>query len=401
MKQIKLLSFLLLTTPLFFNAQTVTPYFNFTNGIGFASPDSAYSLNIRFRMQNRALMNTKSADDLHPSSYEARVRRCRLVFTGHVVDPRLSYYLQLSFSRGDMDWTVEDETSQNVSPNVVRDAVIYYKATKNWQIGLGQTKLPGNRQRVNSSGALQFYDRSLVNANFTTDRDFGLFSIYKIQSPGGFTTLVKTTISSGEGRNSNRSNFGLAYTGRIEFLPLGVFTGGGDYFEGDVNREEKPKLSIGGAYMLNDLAVRTGGQLGDDLGGQRSFSLYIADLMFKYRGFCIASEYIRRDANNPYVVGKDNVKRLITTGDGINNQISYCFKSRWEIALRQTLISPHRDVLADFNQAEQYGAGITKYLNHHKVKAQFNILYNRERDLLKQQYEDEYFTAVFQLELGI
>src|SRR5687767_4211006 len=103
-------------------AQAQSPYFNYKNGIGFASPDSSYSLNIRFRMQNRALMNTVSDDNFEPSGFEARVRRCRLIFAGHALSPKLSYYLQLSFSRGDMDWSVADQTSQNVSPNVVRDA---------------------------------------------------------------------------------------------------------------------------------------------------------------------------------------------------------------------------------------------------------------------------------------
>lgn len=382
-------------------AQEKAPYFSYKNGLGFTVPDSSYSMNIRFRIQNRALMNTLSGEDLEPASFEARVRRCRLVFTGHAVSTKLTYYLQLSFARGDMDWSVTDATSQNVSPNVVRDAMIFYRPAKDFVVGFGQGKLPGNRQRVNSSGALQFYDRSLVNANFTTDRDFGVFLTYILRSPGAPVTVLKGAVSSGEGRNSNQSNYGLAYTGRIDFLPLGEFSEGGDYFEGDVAREKKPKLSIGGGYMFDDMAVRTAGQLGKDLYGQKSFNLYFADLMFKYKGFCFASEYMRRDANNPYVVGSDKKTRFIATGDGINNQISYCTRNMWEFALRQTLVSPHSDVKADFNQAEQYGIGVTKYLNKHKVKAQLNVLYNKERNLARAADVNSYYTAVFQLELGI
>lgn len=383
------------------NAQNKTPYLNFKNGIGIATPDSSYSINFRFRMQNRALVGGFKDGSLEPDFYEARVRRLRLSMTGHVVNPKLTYYIQLSFARGDMDWTVVDVTTQNVSPNVVRDAMIFYKATKNLQLGFGQGKLPGNRQRVNSSGALQFYDRSLVNVNFTTDRDFGFFANYTIKSNSSWITILKGAATSGEGRNSNASNYGLAYTGRVDFLPLGAFTDGGDYFEGDVAREPKPKLAFGGGYMLNDMAVRTGGQLGKDLYGQKSFNVYFADLVFKYNGFCFLSEYMRRDAENPYVLGTDNKTRLITTGDGINNQISYCFKSMWEIALRQTLVTPHKDVLKSFDQQEQYVIGVTKYLNKHKVKAQFNILYTTERNLATQINKNSNFAAVFQLELGI
>jgi phosphate-selective porin OprO and OprP len=378
------------------------PYFSTKSGLGFASPDSSYSLNIRFRIQNRILMNTASDEDLNPETWEARVRRCRLSLTGHVVNPKITYYLQLSFSRGDMDWSDVDASKVNTSPNVVRDAMIYYKPSKSLQLGIGQTKLPGNRQRIISSGAQQFYDRSIVNSNFTTDRDFGIFLNHTTHLGGNAVVLAKAAISSGEGRNSISGNSGLAYTGRLEFLPLGAFTDNGDYYEGDLAREEKPKISIAGAYHFNDMSVRTGGQLGKDLLGTKSFNVYIADFVFKYKGFALSSEYIRRDTEgSPYVKGSDNKVRPILTGDGINTQMSYCTKNMWELAIRHSLVSPHCDVLTSFNETEQYGLGLSKYLNKHKVKLQGNIFYNRDRNLVQGIDLNKSFFAVFQVELGI
>jgi len=399
--------FLLIFPALLFSQEgpvkpTKPPFFNYKSGLGFATPDSSYSLNLRFRIQNRALFNTVSDEDLTPASYEARVRRCRLTLTGHLVNPKLTYYLQLSFSRGDMDWTVADVTSQNTSPNIVRDAMIFYKPIKHLQLGFGQGKLPGNRQRINSSSALQFYDRSIVNANFTPDRDFGLFANYTGHVTENFLIIPKLALTSGEGRNSTGSNVGLAYTGRLEILPLGAFTDGGDFFEGDVMREEKPKISLAGGYQLNDLAVRTGGELGKDLYGTKSFNVYMADFLFKYKGIAVTAEYIRRDTDgSPVVHGTDGKSRTIVTGDGINTQLSYCFKSQWEIAARHSLVSPHHDVLSSVKENEQYGLGVTKYLNKHKVKVQANVFYNRERDLLTNKDLNKYFFAVFQIELGI
>ena len=378
------------------------PHFNYKSGLGFATPDSSYSINIRFRIQNRFLMNTKDEEHLETGSWEARVRRCRLSFTGHVINPKWNYYLQLSFSRGDMDWSDADASTQNTSPNVVRDAMIFYKPIKNLQFAFGQGKLPGNRQRVISSGAQQFYDRSIVNVNFTPDRDFGFFINYTAHLGKTFTVLTKLAATSGEGRNSVSSNTGLAYTGRIELLPLGQFTDGGDYYEGDLAREPKPKISIAGGYHFNDLAVRTGGQLGKDLLATRSFNVYMADFVFKYKGIALSSEYIRRDTDGlPTVIGSDAKSRTIITGDGINTQLSYCFKNMFEIALRHSLVSPHNDLLAKVRENEQYGLGVSKYLNKHKVKLQGNVFYNRERDLSKQQDHNNYFFAVFQIELGI
>lgn len=379
-----------------------TPHFNYKSGLGFATPDSSYSINIRFRMQNRFLMNTKDDIHLETGSWEARVRRCRLSFTGHVVNPKWNYYLQLSFSRGDMDWSDVDASTQNTSPNVVRDAMIFYKPNKNLQFALGQGKLPGNRQRVISSGAQQFYDRSIVNATFTPDRDFGFFVNHTAHLGHTALLLTKLAATSGEGRNSVSSNPGLAYTGRIELLPLGAFSDGGDYYEGDLMREPKPKISLAGGYQLNDLAVRSAGQLGKDLLATRSFNLYMADLLVKYKGFALSSEYIRRDTDgSPYIVGSDKKTRNIVTGDGINTQLSYCTKKMWELALRHSLVSPHRDVKTTVRENEQYGLGVTKYLNKHKVKVQGNVFYNRERDLSKSTDMNRYFFAAFQIELGI
>jgi phosphate-selective porin OprO and OprP len=377
------------------------PLYSYKNGLGFSTPDSAYSINIRFRMQQRFLMNTSSDEDFSPSSWEARVRRCRLSFTGHVYDPKLTYYLQLSFSRGDMDWNVNDVTSQNTGPNVVRDAMVFYKPVKSIQLGFGQTKLPGNRQRVVSSGALQFYDRSPVNANFTLDRDFGLFANYTLHQ-GQFKAILKTAVTSGEGRNSTSSNPGLAYTGRVEILPLGDFSDGGDYFEGDVAREEKLKLSFAGGYHFNDLAVRTQGQLGRDLYATRSYHVYLADFLMKYSGLALSAEYIRRDTEgSPVTKNASGATRNVITGDGVNTQLSYCFKSMWEVAMRHSLVTPHKDLYGSLNQTEQYGMGVTKYLMKHKVKAQFNLFYNHDRNLKTSTDINKNFFGVFQVELGI
>src|SRR5688572_15622128 len=191
------------------NTQTTLPYFTYGKGLGITSPDSLFSMNIRFRIQNRAAFQTESESDLTISRVEARVRRMRLRFDGFVYSPKLSYLIQLSFSRGDMDF------ESLGFPNIIRDAYIQYAVTKNFSVGFGQTKLPGNRQRINSSGDLQFADRSMVNSTFNIDRDFGV-QLYYNNNLQGLHYVLRGAISSGEGRNIVSSDRGLAYTGRIE-----------------------------------------------------------------------------------------------------------------------------------------------------------------------------------------
>nr|MBS0036741.1 hypothetical protein [Saprospiraceae bacterium] len=132
--------------------------------------DDDFLLNIRFRMQNRFGFFTKSSSDLSPDNFEARVRRLRLRFDGFLQNPKFQYYIQLSFSRSDQGLDGSNRISE-----IIRDALVYYHFSDNFYMGFGQGKLPGNRQRVTSSGNLQFADRSIVNSTFTLDRDFGFF----------------------------------------------------------------------------------------------------------------------------------------------------------------------------------------------------------------------------------
>src|SRR5690606_26840432 len=120
------------------------PYYSYGKGLGMTSADSLFQLNIRFRMQNRVTYFNNEGED---NSYEAQIRRLRVRFDGYVGDPRFQYAIQLSFSPGDVG---EVEEGKNL--NIIRDAAITYKPDKNWSFLFGQTKLPGNRQRINSSG---------------------------------------------------------------------------------------------------------------------------------------------------------------------------------------------------------------------------------------------------------
>ncbi len=257
-----------------------------TDGVIFQSADTNTRVVMRFRMQNWAIYTSKTMTDgedldLSAGSTDLVVRRLRLRFGGSLVDPRLTFNIQLSFTRADMDW------NDTQFPNIIRDAMIFWSFDKNLQVGFGQTKLPGNRQRVISSADLEIADRSIVNGAFTLDRDFGFQAFWRPIS-GDQIINLRAAISSGDGRNQPViSGGGLAYTGRIEFLPFGAFTNGGDYFEGDLSREQKPKVSLGLSYQHNERHTKTRGQLGRALFQQRSADVLYADGLLKYDGLSL------------------------------------------------------------------------------------------------------------------
>ena len=93
---------------------------------------------------------------------------------------------------------------------------------ENWELWAGQTKLPGNVERVVSSANLQLIDRSLLNSRFNIDRDLGVQLRHKSNLGGDFLMREKLAVSQGEGRNVTEGNEGgLQYTARLEFLPFG------------------------------------------------------------------------------------------------------------------------------------------------------------------------------------
>ncbi|PMB34807.1 porin, partial [Fischerella thermalis CCMEE 5319] len=132
--------------------------------------DTLFLLNLRLRIQNRFGMIVHDQQEL--PEYDARVRRLRLRLDGYLLSPRIQYYVQLSFSQADQ------ELDRSNTPQTIRDAILYYVFSEKLYMGFGQSKLPGNRQRVISSGSLQFADRSLANTTFNLDRDFGFFLYY-------------------------------------------------------------------------------------------------------------------------------------------------------------------------------------------------------------------------------
>ncbi len=372
------------------------PYFTWGKGIGITSPDSAFTLNIRFRMQNRFGFNTVSGTDLTVNEVEARVRRLRLRFDGYLYNAKLAYVLQLSFSRGDIDF---EDTG---FPNLIRDAMLIYNFNEHFALGIGQTKLPGNRQRVVSSGDLQLPDRSIVNSIFNVDRDFGIQSYYRNQI-SGFHFVLRGSVSSGDGRNFNTAQRGLAYTGRVELLPLGQFQNSGDYFEGDLSREPKPKVSVGLTWSNNENAIRTGGQLGKFLFQSRDIETFMADFLLKYRGFAFSSEFLNRMVTNPITTDPDddtNV-RYVYDGHGENYQASYLFRKDCEYVNRYSRVRPGPSIRTLEPQVQQFTLGLNKYLRGHRVKLQTEFTYELRSWMNDTAADLDSWLWRFQIEAGI
>jgi hypothetical protein len=371
----------------------------FGKGYYYMAKDSSISTKFQFRFQTlyeANMHNGLAGDESYGENLSDKmmIRRSRLKFSGHIFSPRLKYKAELGLTNRDQGAKQSDGDAHfNGGANIILDALLKWNFYKNMTLWIGQTKLPGNRERVISSANLQFVDRSLVNSFYNIDRDVGLQLRHHFML-GGMKFKEAIAYSMGEGRNVTSSdNGGKSIVGRIEWLPMGDFTKKGDYFGSDLKREEKPKLSIGANYEVNENARRAQGQLkkfiADSLQG--TISTIHVDMMFKYSGFSLAAEYGKREADdtNPYA----DTLNPYYTGDGIVVQAGYLLKNNWEPAFRYTIINPDSMNTGGQDQITEMTLGLSKYFVGHNLKIQTDISFteveNSDRTNLRYRFQVE------------
>ena len=372
------IAFLSLTS---LNAQEISDT-SFGKGIiNFVAKDSSFSVKFAPRFQVRSMSSWNYDGDQYGSpEHNFIVRRARLKFDGFAYSPKLKYKIELGLSNRDISGA--NQFNRN-TPRYILDAVIMWNFAGNWELWAGQTKLPGNVERVVSSANLQLIDRSLLNSRFNIDRDLGIQLRHKTNLGGSFLMREKFSVSQGEGRNVTEGNEGgLQYTARLEFLPFGTFKSKGDYFQSDLKREEKPKLMLGFTYNYNQNAVRERGFAGDYM-MRTDGSLYetdqttiFADAMFKHNGFSFMGEYAKRSADDEIATEVDGVTPtgdIVLTGNALNLQAGYLFKSNYEIAARFTTVN--YESVTGALPTTQYTLGLNKFIVGHKLKVQSDISY--------------------------
>ena len=356
----------------------------FTDNVSAQIVQNSSTMKFTGRIQNLGLV------EMQGDAVETNllVRRARLKFEGVAINPKFQYKVELGLTNRDHGSPIPQ--TQN-SARMILDAVVQYEIGANTHLWFGQTKLPGNRERVISSAKLQFVDRSLLNSNYNIDRDMGL-QLHQKFDLGTMRAKAIVSVSQGEGRNITTGNVGgFDYTGRLELLPLGAFTSKGDYFGSDLKREETPKLALGLSYDYHDNASRARGNTGSFLSQTRTLSTIFADMMFKYNGFSVMAEYaIKSSDESPVFVDASDQEYHFVTGSALNIQAGYLLQSDWELAARFTSVTP--EAVLPQEDVSMYTLGISKYIDGHNLKVQsdFSMILEGEMEqsyLARLQFE--------------
>ena len=368
-----------LVTSYFAQAQDITNN-KFGKGlVNIVAKDSSYSLKFAARFQSlyTGSWDFPNNDNLENGEGQFLIRRSRLKFEGFAYSPKLTYKIELGLSNRDISGASEFNSN---APRYILDAVLKWNFYENFELWVGQTKLPGNRERVISSANLQTVDRSLVNSEFNVDREMGMQLHHHFNLTDKVIIKEAFAVSQGEGRNVTSGNLGgYQYTGRLEILPFGDFD---DYTGADLKREETPKFALGVSYDHNANAVKTRSNSGSYMTTDTGFyetdinSLFV-DGIFKYQGFSAMAEYAKRTADNAVAVNEDGTPtgRVVEVGDGFTMQAGYVFKNNYEVVGRYTQVSLNEAITGE-GVENQYTLGLSKYIVGHKLKVQTDVSWN-------------------------
>lgn len=336
-------------------------------GLILTSEDDQFSLALRLRAQ--FLYTLVDAPDADQVMHGFQIRRARVLASGHVFGKHNKYKVELAMSPRD-----ENVNSGGPTLTPLLDWHAEFDYIKDATLRVGQYKVPFNRQRVISSGDLQMVDRSLAQAEFNLDRDVGMH-LHAQDLAGLDLFRYYAGVWINEGRDASEMHpLDMMYIARVEVLPFGMFD---DYREGDLERMDKPGLSLGAAYAYLENAANERGILGSppEDGGTTDIHVMTADLLFKAHGFSLQSEFYYRtgdrtagdavdDAGEPIptVAPRDGLGWFVQSGY-LLGAVPVEFSGRY---------SEVRPVGSDSSLSEEreLGAAVSWYPGAHSLKLQ-------------------------------
>jgi len=335
----------------------------FGKGVTFQAAAGDLKLQLRGRIQPRFTSTIPEDGD---AINEMIIRRARLAFNGRFLDA-WELYLQLGFS-------VQDNESDNYNP--LRDATITYAGLRDAVVRIGQMKVPFDRQRMTSSSALEFADRSIAMTELTLDRDMGVqvFSedLFGLDGALGYNV----GLFGGDGRNRRAENAGMMWVARLWTSPFGAFD---PHVEADFDRKKDLRLALGMAVAQNYQSVRARSTSSSTFEHSTfDYTHLTADLTIKYRGLFWLTEFLYREADRPsntVVVDGEEVTEFSRSGWGFFTQAGFMWNDHLETSLRYGELRALPPTDPELMSQREIGGAVSWYFLKHDLKVQADYFY--------------------------
>ncbi len=310
----------------------------YEKGLYIKTLDGSYSLKLQFLMQPQ-FYNLVADEVSNTNTFTLRHGQMR--FFGSFFDPKLKFRVMF-----------ELPGTQGGATANLRDMWIDWQWKKYFQIKIGQFFVFYDHEDLEPTWALQFVDRSIINAYLGFERDLGVDVHGSLFSDRLEYDLF---LMNGDGRNQINLNSKLMIGGRIVTNILGKH----NYFISDLENLRDPKLAVGVATIYD---------MGNARIDNNRLTRITGDIAFRYLGF---SALVL--ANMAYNITKKE------TDFGFLGQIGYfLFPKRVEVAGRWAKIFKNGALGTDTTDLQEAGVSLNYYFNGHHVKLQadYNRLWN-------------------------
>lgn len=370
-------------------------------GDGITLRSTSGDLNLTQSLQTSMTVNS-SNKNLSNSSSTFNIDRARLSLAANLFDSKFNVYGRLNLPANFQSTT----TGSRSFNTVLQEAYFEYRPSINhaFNIGLRADYIDSRETRIEGE-SLSFINRSSISSTFDAIFDFGIR--YKGNYRLGRKQLIRPYLSftTGDSRSSLQKNYGgFKYGARLDYLPFGKFSKGGEFYMDDLARESKPKLVIGGVYSFNNgttsaYGVNGGRYLYGDVAQNILLPDFIrvgSDFLFKFKGAYALGSYTQTKVTVPVGIAgffktngtfvkytqnaqqiNDSVLSKLNVGSGINIQAGYLFSSNWSLGFRYTELKADAKAqnFADFNK--YYTMVISKYLSGNNLKIQLELGYDQ------------------------
>ncbi|WP_051907889.1 porin [Flavimarina sp. Hel_I_48] len=261
-------------------------------GFELRSNSNEYLLQIQSRLQFRIAtpsdQNPLNLDDFDNESNSVfKINRARLKVGGHAYKPWLKFYWEYELGQSNL--------------------LDYRIMIEKWEwlnLKVGQWKVEFSRERRISSGKQQLVDRSILNRNFTVDRQQGIELYGRLRQHGSLDFSYWAGVFTGTGRSTQENDDGhLMYFGRLQWNVLGEDLG---FNSSDLEIHKDPEAIIALAGVTNRspftrFSSAGGGFLTDfekEENGQYRVNQVNLESAFVYQGFSAQGEFHRKEIIN-------------------------------------------------------------------------------------------------------
>ena len=327
-------------------------------GLQFESADGNNFLWFGVRLQTR-YSNEKIERDALPGNpierqTELKFNRGRLKLGGHLVSPRFTVYSEYDF---------------------VDSRLLDFRASysfSNWlNVRVGQWKSPYNRERIDSSGAQQFAERSVATPWFTVDRQQGVVASGRFGEGRSYDSSYWFGWLSGSGRGGSASDGEGLWLGRYQWnFTRRVLA----FSQSDIALRDKAAGSLSlalvdGESEYTSFSSAGGGQLpGFENAPQQDYRLQQAMLesAWKKGGFSWQQElHWKRVRGRSSGIEQDILGGYVQAGMFFS-QLWPVVPTPLEFALRYAQVDPNRRVHGDYEKELTVAANW--FFNGHRNK---------------------------------